>query len=76
MKTDALETLIKHTCEYVLKNNIDPNDMNTMKVISRNKNSVFSNIYKNFFGEINYSQVLRIRQMWIRNQQSMKMFTI
>lgn len=69
MKKENFNFIVENTLNYIKENNIDPNDMNIMRSLSRNKNSVFSNICLNLFGEINYNKVLELRQMWMRNQQ-------
>ena len=67
MKKDEIDHLVKITFNYISNNDINPNDTNVMKKISRNKNSVFSDICLQLIGEIDYNKVLRFRQMWIRN---------
>ena len=67
MKLPELNFLINITINFLRDEKINPNNMELMKKISRNENSVFSSICSQIFGEVNYNKVLQLRQMWIRD---------
>jgi hypothetical protein len=66
-KKEEFNMFIDHTVKYIKENEIK--DFAIMRKISRNQTSPFSSICKAYLGEIDYNTVLRIRTMWIRNQQ-------
>ena len=67
MKKQDLELLVNTTFTYLTEKKIDPHDMNAIKKLTRNKDSVFSSISILIFGQLCYTEALKLRQMWVRD---------